>query len=44
MLGGHVSWVELPGMAKLNLLEHENNLIASHVSATGRAPRAQFLG
>jgi hypothetical protein len=38
------SWVELPGMAMVNLLENENDLIASHVLATGRAPWAQFLG
>lgn len=38
------SWVELPGMAMVNLLENENDLIASHVLAMGRAPRAQFLG
>jgi hypothetical protein len=38
------SWVELPGMAMVNLLENENDLIASHVLALGRAPWAQFLG
>jgi len=38
------SWVELPSMAKVHLLEHETDLIASHVLATGRAPAAQFLG
>jgi hypothetical protein len=31
-------------MAKVNLLERETDLIASHVLATGRAPAAQFLG
>jgi hypothetical protein len=31
-------------MAKVNLLEHENDLIASHVCATGKPPLAQFLG
>jgi len=38
------SWVELPGIATLNLHEHENDLIAAHVLATGHAPPAQFLG
>jgi hypothetical protein len=38
------SWVELPGMATFNLLEHENDLIAAHVFAVGSAPAAQFLG
>jgi hypothetical protein len=38
------SWVELPGMPTLNLLEHENDLIAAHVLAKGYAPAAQFLG
>jgi hypothetical protein len=38
------SWVELPGMATLNLLEHENDLIAAHVLAMGDGPAAQFLG
>ena len=38
------SWVELPGVALLNRLEHENDLIAAHVLATGRPPSAQFLG
>jgi hypothetical protein len=38
------SWVELPGMAMVNLLENENDLIASHVLAIGWAPWAQFLG
>ena len=38
------SWVALPGTATRNLLEHENDLIAAHVLATGRAPTAQFLG
>lgn len=37
------SWVELPGMTKFNLLEHENDLIAAYVLATGHAPAAQFL-
>jgi hypothetical protein len=38
------SWAELPGIAGLNLLEHENGLIAAHVLAIGDAPAAQFLG
>jgi hypothetical protein len=38
------SWVELPGMAMTNLLENENDLIAAHMLAMGRAPWAQFLG
>jgi hypothetical protein len=37
-------WVALPGMARINLLEHEADLIASHMCATGDSPRAQFLG
>ena len=31
-------------MAMVNLLENENDLIASHVLAMDRAPWAQFLG
>jgi hypothetical protein len=38
------SWVELSGVVQLNRLEHENDLIAAHVIATGRPPSAQFLG
>ena len=38
------SWVPLPGTAILNILEHENDLIAAHVLMTGQAPTAQFLG
>ncbi len=38
------SWVALPGIALVNLLEHENDLIAAHVLTTGHAPAAQFLG
>jgi hypothetical protein len=38
------SWVAFPGLALVNLLEHENDLIAAHVLATGHAPAAQFLG
>jgi len=38
------SWIELPGTAALHLFEHENDLIAAHVLATGHAPAAQFLG
>jgi hypothetical protein len=38
------SWAELPGAATLNLLEHENDLIAAHLLAIGRGPTAQFLG
>jgi len=29
------SWVELPGMARVSMREHETDLIASHVLATG---------
>jgi hypothetical protein len=38
------SWVPLPGVAVRNILEHENDLIAAHVLATGQVPSAQFLG
>ena len=38
------SWIALPGLTLANLLEHENDLIAAHVLATGHAPAAQFLG
>jgi hypothetical protein len=38
------SWVELPHMPTINLLEHENDLIAAHMLATGTPPAAQFLG
>ena len=38
------SWIALPGLALVSLLEHENDLIAAHVLATGHAPAAQFLG
>lgn len=38
------SWLALPGLALVSLLEHENDLIAAHVLATGHAPAAQFLG
>ena len=38
------SWVALPGLALVNLLEHENDLLAAHVLTTGHAPAAQFLG
>jgi hypothetical protein len=38
------SWIRLPDMAMVNLLENENDLIASYFLATGRAPWAQFLG
>ncbi len=38
------SWVESTDTPTVNLLEHENDLIAAHVLATGRAPAAQFLG
>ena len=38
------SWVELPGNATVNLLEHENDLVAAHVLTSTQAPRAQFLG
>lgn len=38
-----VSWVEMAEPV-VTLLEHENDLIASHVLALGRPPAAQFLG
>ena len=37
-------WVDLPEIDKTQLLEIENDLIASHVRVYGRTPRAQFLG
>jgi hypothetical protein len=40
----NASWVALPGLVLVSLLEHENDLIAAHVLATGHAPAAQFLG
>jgi hypothetical protein len=39
-----VSWVGVPDVPTVQLLEHENDLIAAHVVATGRSPTAQFLG
>jgi hypothetical protein len=39
-----VSWVELPATGKTNLLEHENDLTASHIYAVDRPPSAQYLG
>ena len=39
-----VSVVRLPGWAARNLLEVENDLIASFVFTQGRPPEAQFLG
>ena len=38
------SWVELPDVPTINLLEHENDLIAAHLLAAGGPPAAQFLG
>jgi hypothetical protein len=38
------SWVELHAIAKTNMLEHETDLIASHVYVIGRPPQAQYLG
>jgi hypothetical protein len=38
------SWIALPGLAPVSLLEHENDLIAARVLATGHPPAAQFLG
>ena len=38
------SWVKLPHMSAINLFEHENDLIAAHLLATGTPPAAQFLG
>ncbi len=37
-------WVDLPEIDKTQLLELENDLIASHVRVYGRTPSAQFLG
>lgn len=39
--GGH-SWVELPGLDQQQLLECENDLIASHVLSRGVPPEWQF--
>jgi hypothetical protein len=38
------SWVALPSVARRNLLEYENDLIAAHVLTLGYPPQAQFLG
>lgn len=38
------SWVDLPGLHSVQLLEHENDLISAHVLAMGYGPLAQFLG
>ena len=38
------SWIALPGLAPVSLLEYENDLIAAHVLATRHPPAAQFLG
>ncbi len=37
-------WVDLPEIGKTQLLELENDLIASHVRVHDRTPDAQFLG
>ena len=37
-------WVDLPEIDRTQLLELENDLIASHVRVGGRIPSAQFLG
>ena len=37
-------WVDLAGTHRTQLLEIENDLIASHVETLGRPPEAQFLG
>jgi hypothetical protein len=37
-------WVDLPEIDRTQLLELENDLIASHVHVYGRTPSAQFLG
>jgi hypothetical protein len=37
------SWVSLPEQAIVNLLEHENDLIAAHVLVTGLAPSAESV-
>lgn len=38
------SWLSLPNVPVVNLLEHENDLIAAHLLVTGAPPAAQFLG
>jgi hypothetical protein len=38
------SWVSLPNVHRTQLLEVENDLIASHVFIHGHPPEAQFLG
>ena len=35
------SWVELPGTATVNVLQHENDLVAAHVLTSRQAPRAR---
>ena len=42
--GLQASWVGIPDAKSAHLMEHENDLISSHVLMTGRAPAAQFLG
>ena len=37
-------WVDLSGTHRTQLLEVENDLIASHVETLGQPPVAQFLG
>jgi hypothetical protein len=36
--------VDLPEIDRTQLLELENDLIASHIRVCGRTPSAQFLG
>ena len=38
------SWISVPGAKSVHLLEHENDLIASHLLVIGSSPSAQFLG
>lgn len=46
LLGGRLeaSWVALPDLESQQLLEVENDVIASHILTVGVAPAAQFLG
>lgn len=37
-------WVDMAGTHRTQLLEIENDLIASHAETIGRPPTAQFLG
>jgi hypothetical protein len=46
LFGRPAAWctVALEQRERTQLLELENDLIASHVFVTGRPPKAQFLG